>query len=210
MKKVVYISDVESENREKYGSNSRKKVKVTYIEDGEISYDIDYLDETKTEKDLNDYANRLKQKKWDIHLASDVVKKRIIYNLIMTALCLGGVFAILGISNLLIAVGAPVWLIAFTSTIAIITSWIGPLAYVNNRKFYYNKKEIELLDEINSELNKCNDLSGEIYKLKQMGKFDKDEYERLHIDYQDTINKNKERNYQMQREKYKLRKESNE
>lgn len=196
MEKIMNVSEIKRDNPTKYGKYARYKIDVEYLKEGKLQKREDYLDEKQAEKDVDSYSNNLKVARSNIHLK--YFKKRVIYNAIMALLCAGEFLTILGIGNLLIATGINELFVSILANISIPASVGASLWYVNQRKFYYSNNEIELLDKIKQELLKCDDISSEIYKMKQEGKTFEYDYQRLNKDYEATRERNRERNIQMQ------------
>ena len=205
MESIVRVSEVSKDNEKKYGKYARYKVIVDFLKDNKLFKREDFLDEKQAEVDINNYISRLKIKRDEIHFKS--LKQRIIYNLIMGGIGVASIFLILGICNLLINVGINSILMGIIGNIVIPITITGEFIYVNQKKFYYSKNEINLLDEIKNEITRCDGILADIYKMKMEGNTFEYDYQRLNKDYENVRDRNRERNIKMQLNTIKERRE---
>ena len=207
--RIINISNVIIENPQKYKQNARKKIIVDYICDNISGRREEYLDDIRLNKDVNSFMNFNKNKRLAIHIDSlnKTWLKRLVCNLIMLIFEAGAFFTIPNLGNMLINnfnFNASVVGVLNTYLIAGVCG--GMLYYVNQKKFYYTKKELENLKITNDEIDKANNILAEAIRYKEV-EFEHSR-ERDKIDYQDTIIKNHNRNVDMYFEKQRYRQES--
>ena len=209
--RITNISDVMLEDENKYFEFSRKKIAIDYRTKEGTGRRVEYLDDPILSKDVNSFMNFNKNKRFAIHLDSlnRTWEKRLIWNLIMLIFEVGAFFAIPALNNLIFgSMGAN------SSVIGVLNVYLdtavigGMFYYVNQKKFYYNDKELKNLKITKNEIDKLNDILAEAYKYKEL-EFEHSR-ERDKIDYQDTITKNHNRNVDMYFETQRYRREVDE
>ena len=208
--RIVNISNVITEEEEKYHEFSRKKIIVDFLNERGKGKREEYLEEARTAKDVNSFLNYSKVKKNAIHIDSlnRTWKNRLLWNFIMALIGAGAFFAIPNLGK--------VFIDSFSLNASVIGTLnfyllgaieIGLFSYVNQKKFYYTKKELSHLEEMKADINKANDILAEIiaYKEKEF----ENSRERSKIKYQTTIFHNHNRNIDMVYEKNQYVKDAN-
>ena len=209
--RIMNISNVITENPKKYKQNARKKIIVNYVNDNISGKREEYLDDPRLSRDVNSFINFNKNKRLAIHLdcLNRTWVKRLICNLIMLIFEAGAFFAIPALNNLIFSgMGAT------SSVIGVLNVYFdavvigGMFYYVNQKKFYYNDKELKNLKITKHEIDKAYNILAEAYRYKEL-EFEHSR-ERDKIDYQDTIIKNHNRNVDIYFETQRYRREVDE
>ena len=207
--KIFNISNIIFENKELYGNFAKEKIVVEYGNENKRGKREEYLDDPKTERDVNTFLNHSKAKKMAIHIdcLNRTWKNRLLYNAIMFLVGTGVFFLIPSLGNIIVDAFSLNASVIGTLDFYLLTAVeIGLFAYVNQMKFYYNNEESKNLDKVKKDIDKANSILASIsaYKEKEFT----NSRERDNIDYRDTIRKNHNRNVDMYFETQKFREES--
>ena len=209
--KIFNVSNIIVEARSKYGEFARKKVIVDYGNAKGRGKREEYLDDPRTNIDINTFLNHSKAKRLAIHLdcLGRTWKNRLLWNAIMLIFEAAAFFGIPGLGKILVnglAFNSSVMGVLSTYLITIVCGSL--LYYVNQKKFYYNEKELERLNQVKSDIDRANNILASIVAYKEK-EFDNSR-ERSKIDYQDTIIKNHNRNVDIFFERQKYEREARE
>ncbi len=209
--KIINISNPIIEEKEKYREYARKKINVEFLRGNTQDKRYEYLEEDRAIKDVNSYLNQLKTSRIGIHIDSlnRTWKNRLLWNFIMLLIGAGVFFAIPELSQIITSSFS--WNASVMGTLSIylvVAVEMGLFYYVNQKKFYFKKGELEKLDNLNKEIERCNNILGEIVAYKEKER--EHSIERSKIDNDVIIQKNRVRNASMHFDIFKYRKEARE
>ncbi len=209
--KIINISNPIIEEKEKYGEYARKKINVDFLRGETLDKRYDYLEEDRTIKDINSYLNQLKVSRMELHIDSlnRTWKNRLLWNLIMLLIGIGTFFGIPELNQIItstLSLNASV--MGTLSLYLVVAAEMGLFYYVNQKKFYFKKGELEKLENLNKEIERCNNILGEIVAYKEKER--EHSMERSKIDNLVIIQKNRVRNASMHFDTVKYRKEARE
>lgn len=209
--KIINISNPIIEEKEKYREYARKKINVEFLRGNTQDKRYEYLEEDRTTKDINLYLNQMKVSKMKLHIDSlnRTWKNRLLWNLIMLLIGIGIFLKIPELSQIItsmLSLNASV--MGTLSLYLVVAVEMGLFYYVNQKKFYFKKGELEKLDNLNKEIERCNNILGEIIAYKEKER--EHSIERSKIDNDVIIQKNRVRNASMHFDIFKYRKEARE
>lgn len=208
--KVIFISEPEIENEELYQQYARKKIKITYLKNDQKYVKNDYIDNPNSENYIESYKTYLKEEKRKIHVDSleKTFKIRVIANIVAFLLSTGEFLVISGVGNMISnsamlnpAILSNVGLYLSVGA-SLVTFW-----KFNQKKNYFTEKQIQNLERLEKELDKCNNLDKEFTETKE--KREEFEYQRLQIANSRNRERNLRRNYNMKQDENRRVFESN-
>ena len=197
---IVFISQSTIENEEKYHQYARKKAKVTSLHDGLKEERVEYLDDPKFENSLNLYKFYLDTEKRKIHVDSlnKTFNMRVLANVVAIILSFAEMLVISGLSNMILGSIASAGVVSTISLYTSVAAIAATFFKMNQKNKYYTKKQIQILDKLNKELQKCQTLDKEVLDIKE--KKEEYDYQRLQIDTKESRERNMRRNFDMKQD----------